>query len=143
MKKIFMVIAALVMTLSASAFDFDGIDLNGNFVDITRQISQKGYVYDDAMKCLKGTCQGNEIFLSVNNTDVSEKNHLGQLIVDIPMQKDAYGAVIKTFNVVYHQIAISDKTATYSVSEDGTTLIVSSTKKGIRLTYNTPYYKVK
>ena len=47
MKKMFLSLTALLMCLSASAFEFDGIDLNGSFVEITRQISQKGYVYDD------------------------------------------------------------------------------------------------
>ncbi|MGM9714196.1 MAG: hypothetical protein ACI3Y5_08820 [Prevotella sp.] len=143
MKKIFMVMAAVLVSLSVSAFEFDGIDLNGNFVDITRQISQKGYVYDDAMKCLKGNCQGNEIFLSVNNTDVTEKNRLGQLIVEIPMNNNSFEEIIKTFNVVYHQIEKTTNASTYKVSDDGTKLVVSKTVRGISLTYNTPYYKTK
>ncbi|MDD7104125.1 MAG: hypothetical protein PUI30_04655, partial [Bacteroidales bacterium] len=113
MKKILMIMAAVFMSLNASAFEFDGIDLNGNFVDITRQISQKGYVYDDAMKCLKGNCQGNEIYLSVNNTDVSEKNRLGQLIIEIPMNNNSFNEIVQTFNVVYHQIEKSTNSSTY------------------------------
>ena len=57
MKKILIAFAALVMSLNASAFEFDGIDLNGNVVEVTRQISAKGYVYDDAKDCLKGTAR--------------------------------------------------------------------------------------
>ena len=143
MKKILMIMAAVFMSLSASAFEFDGIDLNGNFVDITRQISQKGYVYYDAMKCLKGNCQGNEIYLSVNNTDVSEKNRLGQLIIEIPMNNNSFNEIVQTFNVVYHQIEKSTNSSTYTVSEDGTKLVVSKTVRGISLTYNTPYYKAR
>ncbi|MCI6473271.1 MAG: hypothetical protein MSA31_06355 [Bacteroidales bacterium] len=144
MKKMFLSLTALLMCLSASAFEFDGIDLNGSFVEITRQISQKGYVYDDTKNCLKGVCQGDEIYLSINNTDVKEKGKIGQLIIDVPMNvNNAYTAVSKTFNVVYHQIAKDDKSTTYKVAEDGTTLVVTATGQGVRLTYNTPYYKVK
>lgn len=144
MKKVFFALTALLVSLSASAFEFDGIDLNGNFVDVTRQISQKGYIYDEDSKSLKGNCQGNEIFLAVNYTDVTEKGKVGQLVVTIPMKsKDAYNVVVKTFNVVYHQTAKTDKTATYTVSEDGTTLVVATDKDGVRLTYNTPFYSKK
>lgn len=143
MKKIFMILATLFLSLNASAFEFDGIDLNGKVVDITRQISQKGYVYDNDLKCLKGNCQGNEIYLNINNTDVTEKNRLGQLIVDVPMPGNAYVNVVKIFDVVYHRTDRTADTTTYSVSEDGTVLIVSATAQGVRLTYNTPYYKAK
>ncbi len=143
MKKIFMILATLFLSLNASAFEFDGIDLNGKVVDITRQISQKGYVYDDALKCLKGNCQGNEIYLTINHTDVTEKNRLGQLMVDVPMPGNAYVNVVKIFDVVYHRTDRTADTTTYSVSDDGTVLIVSATAQGVRLTYNTPYYKAK
>lgn len=144
MKKVFFALTALLVSLSASAFEFDGIDLNGNFVDVTRQISQKGYIYDETSNSLKGNCQGNEIFLSVNYIDVTEKGKVGQMVVTIPMQsKDAFNVVVKTFNVVYHQTAKSDKSATYAVSEDGTTLVVTATKEAVRLTYNTPFYSKK
>ncbi|MDD6891863.1 MAG: hypothetical protein PUD47_07270 [Bacteroidales bacterium] len=143
MKKVFMMMATLFLSLNVFAFEFDGIDLNGKVVDITRQISQKGYIYDDALKCLKGNCQGNEIYLTINNTDVTEKNRLGQLIVDVPMPGNAYVNVVKIFDVVYHRTDRTADTTTYSVSEDGTMLVVSATGQGVRLTYNTPYYKVK
>ena len=75
---------------------------------------------------------------------MKEKGKIGQLIIDVPMNvNNAYTAVSKTFNVVYHQIAKDDKSTTYKVAEDGTTLVVTATGQGVRLTYNTPYYKVK
>lgn len=137
MKKVFLALFALVMSISANAFEFDGIDLNKNYFEIAQQISAKGYVYDDVNDCLKGNCQGTEITLSLK----AEKNKLGQLIVDIPMTGNAFETVTKTFNVVYHQISKDQTSCTYNVSADGTTLIVSSTANGIRLTYNTPYLK--
>lgn len=137
MKKVFLALFALVMSISANAFEFDGIDLNKNYFEIAQQISAKGYVYDDVNDCLKGNCQGTEITLSLK----AEKSKLGQLIVDIPMADNAFENVTKTFNVVYHQIAKDQTSCTYNVSADGTTLIVSATAKGIRLTYNTPYLK--
>ena len=144
MKKIFIAFAALVMSLNASAFEFDGIDLNGNVVEVTRQISAKGYVYDDAKDCLKGTCQGTEIYLSINYQDVKQKNKIGQLVVEVPMaEKNALDVVVKTFNVIYHQVSNQNGTYLYDISKDGTTLTVAANAKGVVLTYNTPYYKVK
>lgn len=144
MKKVFLALMGIMMSLCANAFEFDGIELNGNVVEVTRQISAKGYIYDDAKDCLKGNCQGTEIYLSINYADVKEKNRIGQLIVDVPMpEKDALNIVAKTFNVVYHQTAKTADSYSYAVSTDGTSLIVSKTKDGIRLTYNTPYYKAK
>lgn len=144
MKKVILALFALVMSISANAFEFDGIDLNGNVVEVTRQISQKGYVYDEVKDCLKGNCQGTEIFLSINYQDVKQKNKIGQLIVDVPMSEaNALDVISKTFNVVYHIISKTADTYTYLVSNDGTQLVVTKTNNGIRLAYNTPYYKVK
>lgn len=144
MKKFFLAMVALVMSISANAFQFDGIDLNGSVAEITRQISSKGYSFDESRNCLVGKCQGTEIYLSFNYVDVTKQGRLGQLIVDVPMSEaDALEVISKTFNVVYHQIAKGEKSYSYSVSEDGTVLIVSKIANGIRLTYNTPYYKAK
>lgn len=137
MKKLIIALFALVMSISANAFEFDGIDLNKNYFEIAQMISSKGYVYDDVNDCLKGNCQGTEITLSLK----AEKSKLGQLIVDIPMAGNAFETVTKTFNVVYHQTAKDQSSVTYQVSNDGTTVIVSATAKGVRLTYNTPYFK--
>lgn len=139
MKKIIFAFVALVMSINANAFEFDGIDLNKNYFEIAQQISAKGYVYDDVKDCLKGNCQGTEITLSLK----AEKSKLGQLIVDIPMTGNAFENVTKTFNVVYHQTSKDQSSCTYSVSTDGTTLIVSAIANGVRLTYNTPYYNKK
>ena len=46
----------------------------------------------------------------------------------------------KMFNVIYHT-ADGGKANVYSVSNDGTTLEVQSSSKGIRLVYSTPFYK--
>ena len=46
MKKFFLAVMALFMSFTANAFEFDGIDLNGSVADITKQVSAKGYVFD-------------------------------------------------------------------------------------------------
>lgn len=143
MKKIILALFAMVMSISANAFDFDGINLNGNVLEVTRQISAKGYVYDESKDCLKGVCQGTEIYLSVNYADVTQKNKVGQLIVDVPMKEsNAIEIISKTFNVVYHLVNKTSDSFTYEVDKDGTTVTVSPIAGGVRLTYNTPYYKV-
>lgn len=143
MKKFILAMFALVLSISANAFEFDGIDLNGSMLSITRNISLRGYVNDDATKCLKGNCQGKEIFLSFNYVDVTQKGKLGQLFVEIPMEeKNALKTIVEIFNVIYHQVE-SEGATTYLVDNDGTTVSVESKGKSIRLTYNTPYYKVK
>lgn len=139
MRKTIIALFALMMSISANAFEFDGIDLNKNYFEIAREISAKGYVYDDVNDCLKGNCQGTEITLSLK----AEKNKLGQLIVDIPMSGNALETVTKTFNVVYHQTSKTQGSCTYQVSNDGTTLIVSAIANGVRLTYNTPFFNKK
>ena len=55
MKKIFFAVFALVMSINANAFEFDGIDLNGNIADITKQVSAKGYAFDDVKNGLVQT----------------------------------------------------------------------------------------
>lgn len=142
MKKLFISFVALIAAMSANAFEFDGIDLNSNVLEVTRQISAKGYQYDAEKDCLKGLCQGTEIYLSINYADVKQKNKIGQLIVDVPMSEaNALEVIAKTFNVVYH---VLDKTTnTYQVSNDGTTVSIAKTKDGICLTYSTPYYKAQ
>lgn len=143
MKKMFLLLVACVMSVAASAFDFDGINLNNNVSNITLQIAKKGYYFDEAANALTGNCRGTKIFLTMNTTDVSVKGKLGQLIVDIPMDsKDALQVVTTTFNVVYHLLETNNGINTYQADNDGTTVSVSSTGKGVRLVYNTPYYSV-
>lgn len=140
MKKIFLALVALVMSISANAFEFDGIDLNGSMLSITRNISLRGYVMDDAKQCLKGNCQGKEIYLRFNFDDVNQKGKLGQLIVDIPMaEKDAVKVVTETFNVIYHMI--EGDVPTYLVDNDGTTVAVTAENGAVHLVYTTPNYK--
>ena len=141
MKKLFVVLAAMVMTLSASAFEFDGINLNASVNKISAEIAKRGYSYNEEKDAFTGLCRGTEIYLSLNWKNVKEAGKLGQLIVEVPMaEKDAFNAVSKMFNVIYH-VAKGGQTNTYSVSEDGTTLVVSPTENGVRLVYNTPFYK--
>lgn len=141
MKKLFVVLAAMVMTLSASAFDFDGISLNASVNKISAEIAKRGYVYDEASDAFTGMCQGTQIYMSMNWKDVKEAGKLGQLIVDVPMkEQNALSIVTKMFNVIYHT-AEGGKANVYSVSNDGTTLEVQSSSKGIRLVYSTPFYK--
>ena len=143
MKKIFLLFATVLTSFSAFAFDFDGINLNDDAVKVTRAISSKNYVNDPGMDRLKGVCQGTEIYLSFNMNDVTTKGKIGQLFVDIP-QKDAnaFSTSATLLNVIYHQ---TQKTSTggivYAVDKDGTTLLLEKTSEGIRLTYNTPFYK--
>lgn len=141
MKKILSMLMALSGCLSAYAFEFDGIDLNADLMHITRQVSSKGYTYDIAGDCLKGTCQGTEITLKFNTENVSTKNKLGQLIVNIPMNEAAYGNATMLFNVIYHLEEQAADHCTYSVSADGTQLTVQPADKGIKLIYTTPYMK--
>lgn len=141
MKKLFVVLAAMVMTLSASAFDFDGINLNASVNKISAEIAKRGYVYDEQSDAFTGLCKGTQIYMSMNWKNVKEAGKLGQLIVDVPMkEQNAMDIIVKMFNVIYHA-ADNGKANVYDVSSDGTTLEVQSSSKGIRLIYNTPYYK--
>ena len=134
---------------TAKAFVFDGIDLNGTIVQVTREVAQKGYIFDIEKQCLKGNCQGTEIYLSFNTEDTKDKTKIGQLIVEIPMAANAteaaaaYKNVTMLFNVIYHQTANANGVATYSVDTDGTTLDVCAKGNSVVLTYNTPSYKPK
>ena len=142
MKKIFFAVFALVMSINANAFEFDGIDLNGNIGDITKQVSAKGYAFDDVKNGLVGNCQGTDIVLHFNYENVSKQGKLGQLIVEIPMSEpNSLDVIVKTFNVVYHIKDKADNRYTYVVSNDGTTVTVSKKNDVVLLTYNTPYYK--
>ena len=141
MKKLFVVLAAMVMTLSANAFEFDGINLNASVNKISAEIAKRGYSYDETKDAFTGVCRATEISLSLNWKNVKEGGKLGQLIVDVPMkEQDAMAIVSKMFNVIYH-VAKDAKPNTYEVSEDGTTVEVSAIANGVRLTYNTPFYK--
>ena len=95
----------------------------------------------EATDAFTGMCQGTQIYMSMNWKDVKEAGKLGQLIVDVPMkEQNALSIVTKMFNVIYHT-AEGGKANVYSVSNDGTTLEVQSSSKGIRLVYSTPFYK--
>ena len=146
MKKFLVSLFALVSVFSAKAFEFDGIDLNAKFLDVTREVASKGYVFDAAKGCLTGQCQGQEIFLYFNTEDVKEKSKIGQLTVEFGMPTDATSSlknVIRLFNISYHQTAAANGVTTYLVDKDETTLDVTSKGNNVVLTYSTPNYKPK
>lgn len=147
MKKVLFTLFALMTVFSAKAFVFDGIDLNGSVVQITREVASKGYTYNIEKQCLTGVCQGTEIYLKFNTTDTKDPKKLGQLIVEIPMgataaeSATAYKNITMLFNVIYHQTANANGVSSYSVDEDGTTLDVKNEGNSVVLYYNTPSYK--
>ena len=143
MKKLLLLIAAALFSIQTYAFEFDGINLNDDVIKVTRAISAKKYVQDPARNCLKGVCFGTEIYLSLNIEDVNTKGKVGQLIVDVPMtDPQAFKTCTELLNVIYHQINKDNNTVVYSVDEDGTTLNLMAVPEGVKLVYNTPYYKV-
>ena len=145
MKKLFLIACAFVASVSMYAFDFDGINLNGSVSEVTKAVAMKNYVGSlDDPNTLTGLCQGTRISLKFNYVDVTEKNHIGQLIVDIPNNSPtAFVDNAQLLNVIYHQISNSTEGYLYALDGEGTTLLLSKTDAGIRLTYNTPYYKAK
>ena len=144
MKKVLFFIMAMATFVNANAFKFDGVDLSGTQQQVAREISVRGYVYDQATNSLKGNCHGMEIFLSMDTENVQDRSKIGRLIVDIPMSDaKAYENSIVVFNVIYHRIASTSGNITYSVDDDGTVMELVKTSKGIQLVYVTPNYKAK
>lgn len=145
MKKIALMLLAFMACFNMYAFEFDGINLNGTSTEVLRAISKKHYVASpENPNALTGLCQGTKIYLSFDLENVTEKNHVGQLIVDVPNNDaDAFVNDAQLLNIIYHQTASTDAGYVYSVDEDGTQLLLSKTETGIRLTYSTPYYKAK
>lgn len=144
MKKVLFFIMAMATFVNANAFKFDGVDLSGTQQQVAREISVRGYVYDQATNSLKGNCHGMEIFLSMDTENVQDRSKIGRLIVDIPMSDaKAYENSIVVFNVIYHRIASTSGNITYSVDDDGTVMELVKTNKGIQLVYVTPNYKAK
>jgi len=144
MKKILFFVMAMAMFANANAFKFDGIDLNGTQQQVAREISVKGYVYDQATNSLKGNCHGMEIYLSMDNENVANKSKIGRLIVNIPLNNaNALEDATTIFNVIYHRIASVSGNPTYSVDDDGTIMELYKTDKCIQLVYITPNYKAK
>ncbi len=143
MKKLFITLTLMLTAFATNAFEFDGIDLNTQYSKVAREISARGYAYDANRNCLKGNCQGTEIYLSINYIDVNKRGMVGQLIVEIPMDtsEKAMADVTTLLNVVYHQVAKTAGTITYQVDKDGTQLVVGQKGNSVILTYNTPYYK--
>lgn len=144
MKKFFVLMALMLTSFYAYAFEFDGIDLNTNYSDVAREISKRGYSYDSDRNCLKGICQGTEIYLSINYVDVKKAGMVGQLIVEIPNQSaEAFANVTTLLNVIYHQVSKDGGSVVYQADADGTRILVSQKGSSIVLTYNTPFYKKK
>ncbi|GEM_PF-1282448 len=143
MKKFVLLLISMIACINAYAFKFDGIDLNANVGEITKAVALKHYVVaTDRPNSFTGLCQGTKIYLTFNLEDSTTKGKLGQLIVDVP-NSDASSFVNNAMllNIIYHQVSASEAGYVYAVDEDGTTLLFSQTENGIRLTYNTPYYK--
>lgn len=138
-------VASIMMSLSASAFTFDGINITGNVTNVMREIAAKGYVFNEQNNWLEGNCQGTLINLSFNLTDVKTAGKIGQMIINIPVDggNDAITTAYKNaqtiFNVIYHQT--KDGTGAYIADPDGTTMTLTQTATGLRLIYNTPFYK--
>lgn len=142
MRKIFIMMALALVSVAASAFEFDGIDLNGSLKNISMQIAQKGYVTDPETATMTGECGGVNLIISLKYDKVTEEGKLGQFIVDIPMDNPAAAQIVaSTFAVIYHSLPSKADTKLFQVSNDGTTAEVAATKNGVRLTYTTPYYK--
>lgn len=145
MKKILAILIILVCAHPVSAFDFDGIDLNQTFYKVSQEISKRGYYFDSDKNCLRGVCQGTEIFLRINYTDVSKKGMVGQLIVEIPVLPEGRTLedVTTLLNVIYHQVGRTSESITYEVDKDGTQLEISQRGNSYFLTYSTPFYRVR
>lgn len=144
MKKLMFLLATMLLGINAYAFEFDGINLNDDAIKVTRAISSKNYVQDPARNCLKGNCHGTEIYLSFNMEDVNTKGKVGQLIVEVPMKDaNAINSCTELLNVIYHQVSKSNDGIVYSVDADGTTLLLQKSADGVKLIYNTPFYKSK
>ena len=144
MKKLVLLLAAMIFGIQAYAFEFDGINLNDDYVKVTRAISSKNYVQDPVRNCLTGVCFGTKIYLSFNLKDVTTNGKVGQLIIDVPMDgNSAWKNCSELLNVIYHQIDKTNNSVIYSVDKDGTTLTLQDVPDGIKLIYNTPYYRKK
>jgi len=145
MKKFALLMLSFFACINTFAFDFDGINLNGTFTEISRAISKKNYVTTpDRPEALTGLCQGTKIYLTFDRENVTEKGHIGKLTVEIPNNDaDAFVNNAQLLNVIYHQIDNTEAGYLYSVDQDGTQLLLSRAEGVILLTYITPYYKAK
>lgn len=142
MKKFLTTMFALLITAGAYAFEFDGINLNGKVLEISREISKRGYSQDYETNTLKGNCRGTDIYLSYNYVDVSQPGRIGEFYVDIDTKEpNALEVMRTTFNIIYHVGATKNGVNIYDVSDDGTKLTVTEGPRGVRLTYITPFYK--
>ena len=140
MKKILIMMAFALMSIAAIAFEFDGIDLNGNVVDISKKVAQKGYVFDPESGRLTGNCAGIQLYISMEYDNVTEPGKLGRFIVDIPMNNpSAVQIVASTFAVIYHSLPSKADSKEFLVSNDGTVASVQAINNGVRLVYTTPY----
>lgn len=146
MKRITLFALLMLLPFIANAFEFDGIDLNGSYNKIIQEIAKRGYTYNHERNCLQGDCHGVHIYMSANYLDVSQSGNLGQLIVDIPTEDKSETVekyYLQLLNILYHQVDSEDGVPTYLVDKDGTVLKVHVLDGFARLTYNTPYYKVR
>lgn len=138
MKKIALLLIALMACVNTYAFKFDGIDLNGKFSDIVKEVAKKGYVMapERGASTFAGLCQGTKIYLTFNQ---GQQGKLGQLVVEVPnTDPTAFVNNAQLLNVIYHIAPNASQPYTYAVDEDGTTLVLETMEGGYKLTYNTP-----
>lgn len=146
-KKFFTLLATVMVAMSASAFNFDGIDMSQNVTNVMRDIAAKGYVFNAEKNCLQGNCQGTMIDLSFNLTDVKTAGKVGQMVISIPVNAAeadmAYKYAELTLNVVYHKAGENNGVTVFAVDADGSTAQLVKTANGMQLIYNTPFYEKK
>ena len=143
MKPILTIIACMLISIAAQAHEFDGIDLNGRVVDISKQLAHKGYIFDPKTGCLSSTGEVSPIYITLEYDNVSQAGKLGRLIVDMTMSDPSAAQVVATtFAVLYRALPSQSDEKKYQVSDDGTTASVQPTDGGVRIIYTTPYYDV-
>ncbi len=144
MKKFVLFVAMIASSFCAKAFEFDGINLNSPFSNVTKEIAKRGYVHDAERNCLTGDCQGRKIYLSFDAVNVNQRGMVGKVIVDMPVEGDAVAVMANyagILDVLYHQVKSEDASTTYLVDKDGTTLGISNSEAGyVKLTFTTPFY---
>ena len=133
----------LITMFSNGANDFDGIDLNGRVVDISKQLAHKGYIFDPETGCLSSTGEVSPVYITLEYDKVSQAGKLGRLIVDMTMSDPSAAQVVATtFAVLYRALPSQSDEKKYQVSDDGTTASVQPTDGGVRIIYTTPYYDI-
>lgn len=142
MKKFLVIAACTLASVAAQAYDFDGIDLNGRVIDISKQLAHKGYIYDAETGRLSSNGGGQATYITLEYDRVTQAGRLGRLIVDMPMSDPSAPQVVATtFAVLYSALPSQPDKPKYQVAADGTTATIQPTDNGVRIVYTTPYYE--